>query len=341
MPIKFAVALLSLAVVFVIASQALFTVDEREQALVFQFGRPVGDVKGPGLHFKIPVIQDVRTFDARILSVDPPPEQMVISSSRDNPLVVRTPVGVPVLDSVMEPEDVIDGLSPEPAPRVVLPRDEFVSGEPIIVNVFARYRIVDPLDFMKTLQTVSVANQRIENIVNNATRSVLGQTTLRRLLSEERAQVMQDIKERVNRVVEADSLGIEIIDVRNVRADLTPELRQSTVRRMISELKERATETRARGEERALEISSTAERNRTVILADAGRDAQIIRGEGDQKAIAIYAKAFNRDPEFYAFMRSMEAYRNALADSETRMILSPDSDFFRFFSQSGLSRSRP
>jgi len=124
---------------------------------------------------------------------------------------------------------------------------------------------------------------------------------------------------------------IEIVDVRIVRADLTSELRTSTVRRMISELQERATETRAKGEERAKEIRSTADKERTVILAEAERDAQIIRGEGDNTAIKIYADAFNQDKEFYSFLRSMEAYKNTLADSETQLILSPDSEFFRYF----------
>jgi membrane protease subunit HflC len=142
---------------------------------------------------------------------------------------------------------------------------------------------------------------------------------------------MQDIRRRVNRKIQQDELGIEIIDVRIVRADLTNELRTSTVRRMQSELQERATETRAKGEELAKEIRAIAEKERTVILANAERDAQILRGEGDKTAIKIYADAFNKDKEFYGFMRSMEAYKNTLADPETRLILSPDNDFFKYF----------
>lgn len=142
---------------------------------------------------------------------------------------------------------------------------------------------------------------------------------------------MEEIKNRVNKKIAADRLGIEIVDVRIVRADLTADLLTSTVRRMISDLKERATETRAKGEERALEIRSTAEKDRTVILAEAGRDAQILKGQGDKDAIKIYADAFNKDPQFYAFIRSMDAYKNTLADPQTRLILSPDGDFFRYF----------
>jgi len=184
---------------------------------------------------------------------------------------------------------------------------------------------------LKKLSNVSKANQRLETILNDATRAVLGKTSLPELLSEERSYIMNDIRSRVNRKITQDQLGIEIVDVRIVRADLTKELRTSTVRRMISELQERATETRAKGEERAKEIRATAEKERTVLLANASRDSEILRGEGDKEAITIYADAFNKDKEFYGFIRSMEAYKNTLADSDTRLILSPDSDFFKYF----------
>jgi len=141
---------------------------------------------------------------------------------------------------------------------------------------------------------------------------------------------MQDIQRQVNRTTENEQLGIEIVDVRIVRADLTPELRASTVRRMISELQERATETRARGEERALEIRSTANKEREVILAEAQRDSEIVRGEGDQIAIETYAKAFNQDKEFYSFYRSQEAYKKALSDKETTFVLNPNNTFLEY-----------
>lgn len=297
------------------AGTAMFTVDQREQAIVLQLGQPVGDVKGPGLHFKIPFVQEVRRFDRRILSVDPPPAQMVISSRRSKP-VQATPA------EETDSSAVID---------VTADSTQSVSGEPIVVDTFARYRITDPLKFMKTMRSVEGANQRLESVMNDATRTVLGKRTLQELLSPERTAIMQAILARANRKVEDDQLGIALIDIRIVRADLTPELRASTVRRMISELKERATETRAKGEQRALEIRSTAEKERTVILAEAARDAQILRGEGDREAIKLYAAAFNQDKEFYGFLRSLEAYRNTLATPETRLILSPDSEFFRYF----------
>ena len=300
------------AVGLIAASQIFYVVDQREQAIVLQLGQPVGEVKGPGLHGKIPVIQTVQYFDRRILSVDPAPEQVVISS---------VDIGLP--------EENAEETEEEKAERKSTIAN--VTGEPIILDTFARYKIIDPLQFLKTLRTISAANSRIENILNDATRAELGKTSLQQLLSPTRAFVMRDIQRRVNSNVKKDNLGIEIVDVRIVRADLTADLRTSTVRRMISELKERATETRAKGEERALEIRSTAEKERTVLIAEAQRDASIMKGEGDKEAIQIYAKAFNKDKEFYSFIRSMEAYKNTLADPETQLILSPNSEFFKHF----------
>lgn len=311
-----------LAIGLIVVSQSLFIVDQREQAIVLQLGQPIGDVKEAGLHLKIPVIQEVRYFDKRVLSVDPQSEQVVISSDT----VSRRERAAQLQERIDRAEN--EGTEVEDGPVI-----EDVSGEPIIVDTFARYKITDPLQFLKTLRTTLNANSRIENILNDTTRTILGKTTLQDLLSEERTIVMREIRERVNNKIQQDQLGIEIVDVRIVRADLTPDLRTSTVRRMISELKERATETRAKGEERALEIRSTAEKERTVLIAEAERDAQIIRGQGDEEAIKTYASAFNKDKEFYGFIRSMEAYRNTLANPDTRLILSPDSAFFKHFQE--------
>lgn len=343
--------LLTLAAVAAIAligiAQSVYIVDQRTQAIVLQLGQPVGDsadrasyIKGPGLHFKLPIVQSVQYFDRRILSVDPGPEQVVVSSV-SSPGAPQPAVTEGALAAEPKPaaDGALGGLAAEKAPEPVPPlakKDggpviESVSGEPIIVDTFARYRIVDPLQFLETLRTVTNANSRLENILNDATRTVLGKSSLQDLLSVKRAQVMSDIRARLNAKIEQDKLGIQIVDVRIVRADLTEDLRSSTVRRMISELKARATETRAKGEERALEIRSTADKERTVLIAEAERDSQILRGEGDKEAIKIYADAFNKDKDFYAFIRSMEAYRNTLSDPDTRLILSPDSDFFRYF----------
>jgi len=316
-PGKLNIAFFILLIAVFLTLQAVFIVDQREQALVLQLGNPVGEAKEPGLHFKIPFIQEVRRFDRRILSVDPRPEQVVIASS-----TIAKPAPQPETpEKDAEGNDII----------VERPKIQNVSGEPIIVDSFARYKITDPLQFLTTLGTISQANGKIENILNDATRSVLGKTSLRELLSEERTNIMKSILQRVNRKVKEDEFGIEIVDVRIVRADLTKELRTSTVRRMISELQERATETRAKGDERAKEIRALADKERTIIMAEAGRDSQILRGEGDKNSIKIYADAFNKDAEFYGFMRSMEAYKNTLADPDTRLILSPDSDFFKYF----------
>lgn len=299
---KISIAFIVVAILVIGLSQSLFTVDARERAIVLYLGQPTGEIRQPGLHFKIPIVQEIRRFDSRILSVDPPPEQIVISSSQRGQ------------DAVVE-----EGL---------------VSGEPIIVDTFARYRIADPLKFMQTLRTEAAAADRIQGIMNEATRAVLGKRTLKDLLSTTRATIMADIRARVNSQIERDNLGVEIVDIRIVRADLTQALRQSTVNRMISELKERATETRAKGEERALEIRSTAEKERTVILAEAQQAAQILRGEGDNEAIKTYADAMGKDPAFYEFIRSLEAYRTSMANGDTRMIIAPEGGFFKHFGAS-------
>ncbi len=254
---------------------------------------------------------------------------MVISSS-----IIARPV-----EASKEASEAQENTTTDPAEQkadpvkieTLIPPIDNVSGEPIIVDSYARYRISDPLQFMKTLRTVENANKRIESIIDEATRTVLGKTTLKELLSADRTRVMADINQRLNKKIREDKMGIEVVDVRIVRADLGESLRDSTVRRMISEMTERATETRAKGEQLALEIRSTAEKERTVILANAERDAQMLRGQGDNEAIQTYSAAFNKDKQFYTFMRSMEAYKNTLADPETRMILSPDSDFLRYF----------
>jgi modulator of FtsH protease HflC len=312
-----------LGAVLLLVSQTVFIVDQTQQAIVLQLGQPVGNLRKPGLHFKLPIVQEVRYFDRRILSVDPAPEEMVISST----LITR-----PAERTAEEIEAAVTAKAEEEkSGEIVVPPIDNVSGEPIIVDSFARYRIADPLQFMKTLRNVDNANKRIESIIDEATRTVLGKTTLKELLSKDRSRVMAEINQRLNRKIAEDRMGIQMVDVRIVRADLGDSLRESTVRRMISEMQERATETRAMGEQLALEIRSKAEAERTVILAEAERDAQSLRGQGDKEAIETYAAAFNKDKEFYSFLRSMEAYKTTLSDPETRLILSPDSDFFKYF----------
>jgi len=293
---------------FLIAmSLSVFTVDERQTAIVLQFGQPKQVYSDAGLKVKLPwPIQDVRYFDSRILEVDPAPRRVNISSDRKNPLLEDGTVDVELIEEV--------------------------SGEPIIVDTFARYKITDPLLFLQRLQTESRARQQIENVMDSATRDTLGNATLRDILSPTRGKLMVKIRDRVNS--EMKQRGVEIVDIRIVRADLTERLQTSTVSRMITKRKELATKTRARGQEKALEIKSTADKERTVLLAEANKTAQITKGEGDKTATEIYNKAYNRDPEFYAFTRSMEAYKTSMGTKgETKMVLSPDAAFLRFLSE--------
>jgi membrane protease subunit HflC len=287
-------------------SLSVFTVDERKTAIVLQFGQPKEVYTEAGLKVKLPwPIQDVRYFDSRILEVDPAPRRVNISSDRNSPLVGEGAVDAELIEEV--------------------------SGEPIIVDTFARYKITDPLLFLQRLQTEARARQQIENVMDSATRDTLGSSTLREILSPARGDLMVKIRDRVNG--EMKQRGVEIVDIRIVRADLTERLQTSTVNRMITERKELATKTRANGQEKALEIKSTADKDRTVLLADAGKTAQILKGEGDKSATQIYNKAYNRDSEFYAFTRSMEGLRNTFQDEGTKLILSPDSAFLRYLNE--------
>ncbi|WP_435641054.1 protease modulator HflC [Micavibrio aeruginosavorus] len=305
--------LIALAVVVMGAALSVFTVRETEHAIVLQFGDPKRVISEAGLHFKLPLIQNVRYFDNRILSVDPQTQRMNLSSDKSSPLRVKDED----LEISEEQKEALEKLTTE------------ISGEPINVEAFARYRIVDPLLFLQRMVTEDVAEQRIRAVMEGATRDVLGQTTLRTLLSPRRAAVMNEIRDRVNTAM--SDRGVEIVDFRIAKADLTDTLRTSTVSRMITERKEKATETRATGQELALQIRSKADKDRAILLAEAEKDAQIIRGKGDETAIKTYASAFNKDKDFYAFTRSLEAYRNTLGDPATQLILSPNGAFFRYF----------
>lgn len=197
------------------------------------------------------------------------------------------------------------------------------------VDAFARYRITDPLKFFQSVQSETAAEGRLNNIVNSSLRRVLGSATLLAVLSEERARIMTDIRNQVNG--EAKRFGIEIVDVRIRRADLPEETSQAIFARMRSERVREASEARAQGQEQSQQIKSRADRERTVILAEAQRDAQIMRGEGDNQALSIIAGATGSDPQFYAFYRTLEAYRTSISSRDTTMVLSPKGEFFRYF----------
>jgi membrane protease subunit HflC len=197
------------------------------------------------------------------------------------------------------------------------------------VDAFARWRITDPLRFNQSVGSEGILEQRLNTIVISALRRVLGNVTVLAILSDERAQVMADIRNQVN--AEAQRFGIDVVDVRIRRADLPEETSQAIFARMRSEREREAAEFRAQGSEQSQQIKSRAERERTVILAEAQRDAQVLRGEGDNQAIRIMGDATGRDPNFYSFYRTLQAYRESLRNDDTTMVLSPDSDFFRYF----------
>ncbi len=199
----------------------------------------------------------------------------------------------------------------------------------LVVDAFARYRIVDPLRFFQTVGNEFNMRARLSAIVNSSLRNVLGSVPFSAVLTQRRAELMHQMKVSVE--TEAKSFGVEVIDVRIMRADLHPDNSQAIFDRMKTEREREARTERAGGAETAQRIRAEAERDRTVLLADAQRQAQILRGQGDADATRIFAEAFNRDPDFYAFYRSLQAYQRSMADGTATMVLSPDSDFFRFF----------
>jgi len=266
---------------------SLFTVKEINQAIVLQFGDPKKIVTDAGLQVKIPFIQNVVFLDRRILSLDPPPAEVIASDQKR-----------------------------------------------LIVDAYARFKIIDPLKFYISVGDERVARSRLATIINSRIRSVLGKQSLATLLSEERSTQMSIIQEGVN--VEAEKFGITIIDVRIKRADLPQANSEAIYKRMQTEREREAKEFRARGAEMAVTITSTADRKVTVILANAQKQSEIMKGEGDGIRNKIFADAFGQDPEFFSFYRAMQAYETALIGGDTTLILSPDSDFFKFFGSSGI-----
>ncbi len=270
---------------------SLFTVKEINQAIVLQFGDPKKIITTAGLQFKMPFIQNVVYLDRRILSLDPPPAEVIASDQKR-----------------------------------------------LIVDAYARFKIIDPLKFYISVGDERVARSRLATIINSRIRSVLGKQSLATLLSEERSTQMSIIQEGVN--VEAEKFGITIIDVRIKRADLPQANSEAIYKRMQTEREREAKEFRARGAEMAVTITSTADRKVTVILANAQKQSEIMKGEGDGIRNKIFADAFGQDPEFFSFYRAMQAYETALIGGDTTLILSPDSDFFKFFGNSGVIKEQ-
>jgi len=214
------------------------------------------------------------------------------------------------------------------------PPEEVIASDQkrLIVDAFARFQIIDPLKFYKAVGNERVARSRLSTIINSRLRSVLGTQELQTLLSKDRTKQMTLIQEGVN--TEAEKFGIKIVDVRIKRADLPQANSEAIYRRMQTEREREAKEFRARGAEMAVTITSTADKEVTVILANAEKESEIMKGEGDAQRNNIFADAFGRDPEFFAFYRAMQAYERALIGGDTSLILSPDSEFFKFFGKS-------
>ena len=212
-----------------------------------------------------------------------------------------------------------------------LPVEEIIASDQkrLVVDPFARYKILDPLKFYQTVRNENGIRNRLNSIIIAALRRVVGGVELSSLLTDKRQSIMSDIRDEVNR--EAQRFGIEVIDVRIRRADLPEANSLAIYDRMKSEREKEAREYRAQGQEASKRIRSIADRDKTVILANASKKGQILRGEGDSQSIKIYANAFNKDPEFFMFYRSMQAYKESLSDESTTMVLSPNSDFFKYF----------
>jgi len=224
-------------------------------------------------------------------------------------------------------------LSLDPAPEEVIASDQ----KRLIVDAYSRFKIVDPLKFYISVGNEMVARSRLATIINSRLRSVLGKHSLATLLSEERSKQMAIIQEGVN--IEAEKFGITIIDIRIKRADLPQANSEAIYKRMQTEREREAKQFRARGAEMAVTITSTADKEVTVILANADKQSEIMKGEGDGIRNKIFADAFGQDPEFFSFYRAMQAYETALIGGETSLILSPDSDFFKFFGSTGLIKN--
>jgi len=252
--------------------------------------------------------------------------QAIVLQFGDPKKIISTPglqVKIPFIQNVVFLDRRI--LSLDPAPEEVIASDQ----KRLIVDAFARFKITDPLKFYISVGNERVARSRLATIINSRLRSVLGTQSLATLLSEDRTKQMAIIQEGVNN--EAGKFGIEIIDVRIKRADLPQANSEAIYRRMQTEREREAKEFRAKGAEMAVTITSTADKEVTVILANAKKQSEIMKGEGDGLRNKIFADAFGRDPEFFAFYRAMQAYETALIGGDTSLILSPDSEFFKFF----------
>ena len=282
---KFGIVLLAVLVVALIgASTTLFTVHQTQQALVLRFGKVDRVIKEPGLQWKVPMAEEVRYYDTRILDLDPPEVQ------------------VPLVDK-----------------------------KRINVDAYMRYQIVDPVLFFQAVTTESGFRDRFGRLLNASLQQTIARNSLSDLLSDKRDSIMAQIRTEID--LAAPSFGVRIIDVRIGRTELPVEISQNVYNRMRAEREREARELRAEGKEEAQKITARADRDKVVLVADAKRTSEIARGEGEGRRVTILADAYGRDPEFFDFYKSMQAYRDSLGGESTTMVLTPDSEFFRFFGQ--------
>jgi len=261
----------------------IFTVDQRQQVLILQFGQPIRTINKPGIKFKIPLIQNAVFFDKRIIDLGIS-EQEVIASDQKR----------------------------------------------LIINAFTKYQIIDPLKFYTTVGTNQGFANKISGILDSSLRQVIGEVTLSELLTENRSNIMAKIKDVVSSASEI--FGVKIVDVRIMRADLPKENSDAIYARMQTEREKEAREIRANGAEEADKIRAAADKERTIILAEAKKSSDITKGNGEAESNKIYANSYGRDPEFADFYRSMSAYKEALNSEKTKMVISPDGEFFKYFS---------
>jgi membrane protease subunit HflC len=294
--VAIAVILLILAIV---GYSTFFTVSQTQQALVVRLGKPVSVITEPGLNVKVPFIDSVIYVDKRILNIESAAQEITLSSKDSSPTSTE------------------------------------LVGERLVVDAFARYRIVDPLKYYQTVGA-SGADAQLAILLNAALRSVLGAGTLLDVVRDKRDELMTKMRDQID--IRAKPYGIEVIDVRIRRADLPPKNSQAVYQRMQTERQREAAEFRAQGSQKSQEIRARADRDVTVLLAEATSRAEQTRGQGDSERNRIFADAYGRDPDFFAFYRSMQAYDKSMQRGDTRLVLKPDTEFFRYFSDpTGLS----
>jgi membrane protease subunit HflC len=280
-------ALAALIALALLASSALYTVDQRQNAIVFQLGEVKDVVTKPGLHFKWPLLQNVRYFDMRIQTYD----------------------------------------DPEPL------RFPTAGNKPVDVDSFVKWRISDVRLYYISVQGDELAaTTRLKQTISDGLQAEFGQRTVHEVVSGERDNIMAEVGTRADQ--DLRRIGIEIIDVRLKRVDLPAEVSKSVYGRMVSERRRVANELRSTGFAESEKIRADADRQREIIVAEAYRDAQKVRGEGDARAAAIYAAAFQQNPEFYSFYRSMEAYKSSFRGRNDLLLIEPNSDFFRYLKDS-------